>query len=701
MRKGQKETQDAAQKALINADPRLRVFFKKENIPDTELIYDELECSSKYKDFTEIARGGMKTIYSVYDQHADRIIAMAKLHDVTPEKMFEPFLREARLTAKLDHPNIIKIHEIGLNEFSRPFFTMDLKNGENLGSQLKKKQSSLAELLVIFVKVCDAISYAHSRGVIHLDLKPDNIQVGEFGEVIVCDWGLGKIIDDQSFSKDPISDSDILNNMTLHGKIKGTPGFMAPEQTGLTNFDNGTWTDIYSLGVSLYVILCGDIPFQGEIKTLLKNTANGQFKKPSAITLVPPRLEAICLKAMNNDPKNRYASVDALKNDIEAYQDGYLTSIEDATLLKALTLLIKRNKKITSIFLSAIFLLILSTSIFIKNINIAKNKAEQATIAARVSEHKALDLADRYRSEKIKSQRRGKTSAPQFIYKSVKAWNQSEIDSAESNINMALILNPKNNQAIEIKAGLLVSQFQFTNALSFLQQQGFNDSSLKGHGIIEKYYKIAHTHLNQEESLTDNIKLEIIRNLYTEYYSNHSIILDGFSYSFFKKNSPLKLRLKYTQKFLEIFNPKLTALNFNYNPEQTYLDISNNKEMVWAKCLRNFPATRINISHTKLSDVSSFTGMPLLEVDASHSALTEVGFEYLSKIHTLDISNTTVNQLTNIPRRLTKLNIRHTSVQYLSPLNKLNLLEELVIHKGQFSKEALESVPKKVKIIQN
>ena len=93
--------------------------------------------------------------------------------------------------------------------------------------------------------------------------------------------------------------------------------------------------------------------------------------------------------------------------------------------------------------------------------------------------------------------------------------------------------------------------------------------------------------------------------------------------------------------------------------------------------------------------------MPLLEVDASHSALTEVGFEYLSKIHTLDISHTTVNQLSNLPRRLTKLNIRHTSVQYLSPLNRLNLLEELVIHKGQFSKEALESVPPKVKIIQN
>ena len=701
MRKAQNETKDAAQKALLNADHRLRAFFNKENIPRAELIYDELDCAKKYKGFAEIAYGGMKVIYSVYDQHADRIVAMAKLHDTATEEMFEPFLREARLTAKLDHPNIIKIHDIGLDEVRKPYFTMDLRNGDNFGVHLKENKPNLAELLVIFVKVCDAVSYAHSRGVIHLDLKPENIQVGEYGEVIVCDWGLGKIIDDDSFSSDPISDSDILNNMTLHGKIKGTPGFMAPEQTGLTGFDNGFWTDIYSLGVILYVILCGETPFNGDINRLLQQTAKGQFKKPSEIKSVPPRLEAICLKAMSQAPKDRYSKAEDLKSDIEAYRDGYLTSIEGFTLVKALSLLIQRNKKVTTMFSAAVLLLVLSTYIFIKNLNIAKNKAEKATSAAVASEHRAHGLAEKYRIEKEESVRRGKSSAPKFIAESIKAWNISDVDNAEININNALNLDPKNGQALEIKAGLLTSQFKFTNALELLQQHGFNDSSLKGRGIVEKYYQIAHKYVKQEKSLTDDIKLEIIHNIYTNYYLRYPMILDGFVYTFIKKNTPLKLRLKYTQKFLEIFNPQLTVLNFKYNTDNSYLDISNNKEMVWAKSLRNFPATRINISHTNLSDVSSFLGMPLVEVNASHSSLTEAGFEYLSKIHTLNISHTAVNHLGNLPRRITKLNIRHTPVQSLGSLNKLNILEELLVHKGQFSKEELDTLSNKVKIIQN
>ena len=161
----------------------------------------------------------MKDILSVLDTKGDRRLAMALLHEDKGAEDYETFLREARLTAQLDHPNIIKIHDIGLNQDKRPYFTMDLKSGRTLKKALNNSHK-LHDSLVIFFKVCDAVSYAHSKGVIHLDLKPENIQIGEYGEVLVCDWGLGKIIDDESFTDDHTTGSYILNDVTLHGLIR-------------------------------------------------------------------------------------------------------------------------------------------------------------------------------------------------------------------------------------------------------------------------------------------------------------------------------------------------------------------------------------------------------------------------------------------------------------------------------------------------
>ena len=143
-----------------------------------------------------IAKGGMKSISKVYCERTHRYVAKATLNQADNLEFREAFIREARLTALLDHPNIIKIYDIALSEKGAPFFIMELKMGYSLRLFLKEEQSR-SELLVIFIKICDAIAYAHSRRVLHLDIKPDNIQVGSFGEVIVCDWGLGRIITNQ------------------------------------------------------------------------------------------------------------------------------------------------------------------------------------------------------------------------------------------------------------------------------------------------------------------------------------------------------------------------------------------------------------------------------------------------------------------------------------------------------------------------
>ncbi|WP_372807619.1 serine/threonine-protein kinase, partial [Pontiella sp.] len=287
-------------------------------------IYQELRTyGDRYTDQETLARGGMKKISRVFDTKTGRQVAMAELRANAPSEMYEPFLREARLTALLEHPNIISIHDIGLSSDGRPFFTMDLKRGDSLAEILKKNRMPREQLLEIFVKLCDAVSYAHSQRVLHLDLKPDNIQVGRFGEVFICDWGLGKIADsDESEGSEfdaMLFNPDLLNNMTLSGELKGTPGYMAPEQfekNGVKTFQ----TDVYALGCLLYALLTQQPPLRGSPDEIREWTLAGTIVSPAKAfpnKAVPKALNAVVMKALALKPANRYRSVKALRDDVK------------------------------------------------------------------------------------------------------------------------------------------------------------------------------------------------------------------------------------------------------------------------------------------------------------------------------------------------------------------------------------------------
>ena len=179
----------------MGRDYRLEKFYFDSD--EKESLSDELS-QNRYTDFQEIGRGGMKAIFSVLDNYGKRKVAYARLVSSEDEKLSDAFIREARLTAQLEHPNIISVYDVGMEQSGAPYFTMELKTGDSLSSALKKEYD-LNSMLNVFIKICDAIAYAHSRKIIHLDLKPDNVQLGKFGEVMVCDWGLSKVID----SEDP------------------------------------------------------------------------------------------------------------------------------------------------------------------------------------------------------------------------------------------------------------------------------------------------------------------------------------------------------------------------------------------------------------------------------------------------------------------------------------------------------------------
>ena len=318
----------------------------------------------RYQDKTYLASGAQKKVYKVFDRKMQRHIALAELHEGIPEEDYDAFFEEASLTASLRHPNIVTVYDYGFNEAYLPYFTMELKVGDTLADVIVGQQKSLSERLVILGKVCDAIAYAHSQGIVHLDLKPANIQVGQYGEVQVCDWGLSRRMGDLETTKG----------------LKGTPGYMAPEQT-VEGAALDTRADIYALGGILYSILTNHAPIAGGLNTVLDATRNDAVVAPSERcpdTDIPESLEAVVNKALAAQKDDRYQSVADFKNEVENYLQGRSTQAENAGIIKELSLLIKRNKQVCTLSFAAVAILVLAAAIFIVALQNSKAETEIA-----------------------------------------------------------------------------------------------------------------------------------------------------------------------------------------------------------------------------------------------------------------------------------------------------------------------------------
>ena len=299
-----------------------------------------------------VARGGMGAIYKTRDVQCERVVALKMLPTTTagelPPNSQALFVSEAQITSQLEHPNIVPIHELGTDEEGNTFYTMKYIRGVSLSeilSSLRRgdnpaviEQYPLGRLLTIFQKACDAVAFAHSKGIIHRDLKPGNIMIGDYGEVLVLDWGLARRLDRES---DRIQEPS--------GEIIGTPIFMSPEQARGRDGELDERSDIYSLGAVLYNILALQPPVQGEtVREILNQIIQGQIVAPIALRQtmetssetgtiaksihfphcpdgqIPPILSDLVMKAMALNPSDRYPSVRSLQKAIEAYQNGFV-----------------------------------------------------------------------------------------------------------------------------------------------------------------------------------------------------------------------------------------------------------------------------------------------------------------------------------------------------------------------------------------
>ncbi len=278
-------------------------------------LASKVDPNFRYAFFKTIARGGKSLIQSCKDMHLSRTICYKSL---LPEFADDPIeqkrlLREARVSAMLQHPNTIPTYELGRNNKGHYYFTMKLVHGYTLREIFDyRERYDLYQLVDIVVQVARALECAHSHGVIHRDIKPENILIGPYGEVLLLDWGLAKVWDQQGKESDfenELPQSDPQDpGMTGHQKLQGTLFYMSPEQLQRDpNIDSRS--DIYSLGIILYEALTGRTPATGElIDEVIASTLNDEPPKPSEIARVPKLLEETTLHCLQKKPQERIQS---------------------------------------------------------------------------------------------------------------------------------------------------------------------------------------------------------------------------------------------------------------------------------------------------------------------------------------------------------------------------------------------------------
>ena len=324
--------------------------------------------SGHFKLREEIGRGGIGRVLLAFDSELGREVAIKELlprfsssgsaseDGKVTRTVRSPaelrFLDEARITAQLEHPGIVPVHQLGQKADGRIYYAMRLVRGQTLTDAIRGKPlNGRLEVLPQFTELCHAIAYAHSRGVVHRDLKPDNVMLGEFGETLAVDWGLARVRGKQdSRMANLVEEMDKIRedagSKTVEGVAVGTPAYMPPEQAAgeLDQIDERS--DVYSLGAILYEILCGRPPHLGKsvVEVLSKvfegNIVNPLVREPEA----SPELAAICMRALGREREDRYASAQELAEDVRRFQVGKLVHAHTYSIRELLWRWIRRHR---------------------------------------------------------------------------------------------------------------------------------------------------------------------------------------------------------------------------------------------------------------------------------------------------------------------------------------------------------------------
>jgi serine/threonine protein kinase len=608
----------------------------------------------RYTQKTLIDEGAQKKVFQVFDANCSREVAMAVLKGNSEEEKAQ-FRREARITALLQHPNIMPVYETGTDENGQPYFTMKLGRGETLQTLLSSlTKMPQQDLLNLFLKVCEALTYAHSKGILHRDLKPENIYIGQFGEVLLCDWGLAnivyedcdeKILDDQELK-------DLNLKVSLKGVIKGTPGFIAPEI--LKKADYSFQSDVYALGAVFYSLLTGkEHPLPQEEKVLFENNETSES------------LKAICLKALNPLKEERYQTVSSLTQDIRSYLNGFAPKAAEASSLTQLKLLYKRNQTVCNLSLIFVCSIIIIVSLFVSQLQESNTEREKME----------ADLMPLYLKQAKDAFLTGKPQAALAV--------------AEVTYNF----DRKNNEARNIYGKSLMSVQNFSKAAEILKD------------VNEELFEIA---LKCEDIQSfDASKLDrIIAYLKTvgpPPENDKAFIYRNILYEEFSQQKP-EAKLRLLKAVLKMRNElKDLKSTLEYKDDAYIIDLSNNPQLKVLNVLAKFgPAVvkKFDISNTGVKNLYEIHNLNIIELHLRNTgklALKNVNhyYEYLDA----EGSNNDFSPfLGNKPVQY--LNIHRTPFNNYKVLTTLKKLKTLVVTKGKLPVNVRKKLPANCQIIE-
>jgi len=647
------------------------------NVAALRTILPEELKERRYAVGSVVAQGGMGAILSAEDRAIRRDVAMkVMLFSGVGGEDLTRFVEEAQITGQLEHPNIVPVYELGVDEQDQPFYTMKFVRGISLrkivellaqGVEGTAKKYPLPVLLTIFQKVCDGLAFAHNKGVIHRDLKPENIMLGEYGEALVMDWGLAKIVGGSSQSRAAqqgprVASSAVRSvrqddpgSVTMTGSIMGTPQYMSPEQASGEIECLDQRTDIYALGAILYQLLTLEPPIasSSSVDDLLMDVRAGRITPPLQRVggkklphlpggRVPESLAAVAMKAMALDPAVRYPSVQAFQADIAAYQNGFATSAERAGLGKQLALLIKRHKVASA---AAAVIVVLTAGFMAKVVS---------------SERQALAHLARL-----------KGTAPTFaqnaralIEKS--AAEPATLDEALANAGHALELSPEQPDFHVLRGGILQAKLRMDDAraefASALKLDPANAAAKANLALCEQTLRS-----RQADGTFDTVTLSALAAalrsqqrgaealaVMRAFEAGAGAMLVVWQEALTKAGIKDKLSLR---------ADGLLILNLTQTPE--IQDLSG---------LRGIPVNRLDCSNcTKLADLGPLAGLPLRELILKYTAVTDLSPLRGMKLQQLEIPSgvSDLSPLADMP--LEKLGFASTRVQDFSVLRGMPL----------------------------
>ena len=663
-----------------DADERLAVFYNDsgpETDEDAQYTLHARLCNlsgERYVYCEPIATGGVKRIDRMYDPRADRQVAMARLINSDPIH-YDAFLREACLTARLEHPNIISIYEIGLTRQNEPYFTMELKSGDSLADVLNKistgdrayiQRYPLSTLLEIFLKVCDAVAYAHSKSTVHLDLKPSNVQIGNFGEVKVCDWGLSHIIDLQPVSADEHRiHFDLLNSPPNSNMICGTPGFMAPEQfecAGSVDFR----TDIHALGAILYAIINLREPYSGSADEIRQQTLAGQLPAQSAVA--PVGLRAAVSKAMARRPDDRYATVGLLSTDIRCFLGDFPTTAESANIGRRLRLFYKRNRRICLIVSSGAAILLLMAAVFDAVLYERARRVQEAQRVAGISEQ-------RYKREKEHVQNVEIDSSGDILFL-VKLFSQfnytAPYDEVIYNQMLAYLdaASARNPADPQLKVGQSITLFimqRFNQSAAVLKDAP--DWAVVVRETALKYGRLK----PDDERLTVGQLTDLIREMSRKSPRPATVeLIEKMAAFDLERRRSLPERARIVKAVLESANPDWEERVFEYTPQTRSLILGGKGLTMVAQ--------------------SSFTDRPFM----SHPTLLQ--WLPLRSLELRNVSFALLDQLRD--ERIVRLDLRNVYGAFNSGVfSRMEFLDELVLPENKLDAGQLARIPSRIHVV--